>query len=399
MDPHDKRKPGGAVPRQNDADGKRKPVSIKDDDLLDDVEFDLLEETEEASNDFFSRDTAIPASPPEQLAAEAMRQVDAVEKSGARAKSKPAKPRGKPKLPPPPVRTKQLTPTTLEPPPEELDFDSFDDPIDVFGNHLPGAPPAEPKPRHPFADTEPKPRHPFAETEPKPRHPFAHSELPTAPPAAAKGMPAQAKRTSPAPERATRNAFLAETKRNRPIDPEMLARARLPGSSSSNGRALPPAMDSALDFIEELDPVLDSLSPMPSSKPPAPASSGTTRAGAKELEQCYALGDYNRALKIAEEILARSPDDLSARRYAQNCRDALTQMFAARIGPLDQVMSVVVSQEEVQWLSLDHRAGFLLSLVDGQSTVDEILDISGMTRLDALKIIHDLAEQQVVRLV
>ena len=62
-------------------------------------------------------------------------------------------------------------------------------------------------------------------------------------------------------------------------------------------------------------------------------------------------------------------------------------------------MSVVVSPEEVQWLSLDHRAGFLLSLVDGQSTVDEILDISGMTRLDALKIIHDLTEQQVVRLV
>ena len=61
-------------------------------------------------------------------------------------------------------------------------------------------------------------------------------------------------------------------------------------------------------------------------------------------------------------------------------------------------MSVSVSPEEVQWLSLDHRAGFLLSLVDGQSTVDEILDISGMTRLDALKIINDLAERQVVRL-
>jgi hypothetical protein len=73
-------------------------------------------------------------------------------------------------------------------------------------------------------------------------------------------------------------------------------------------------------------------------------------------------------------------------------------MFAARIGPLDQVISVVISPEEIQWLALDHRAGFLLSLVDGQSTVDEILDISGMTRLHALKIIFDLTERQVVRL-
>jgi hypothetical protein len=118
----------------------------------------------------------------------------------------------------------------------------------------------------------------------------------------------------------------------------------------------------------------------------------------RELEDCYAVGDYSRALQIAEQMLARSPDDLAARRYAQNCRDVLTQMFAARIGPLDQIISVMVSPEEVQWLALDHRAGFLLSLVDGQSTVDEILDISGMTRLDALKILHDLAEQQVVKL-
>jgi hypothetical protein len=36
--------------------------------------------------------------------------------------------------------------------------------------------------------------------------------------------------------------------------------------------------------------------------------------------------------------------------------------------------------------------------MDGQSTVDELLDISGMTRLDALRIIHDLTKQQVVRL-
>ena len=61
-------------------------------------------------------------------------------------------------------------------------------------------------------------------------------------------------------------------------------------------------------------------------------------------------------------------------------------------------MSVAVSPGELQWLALDHRAGFLLSLVDGMSTVDEILDISGMTRLDALRIILDLTERNVVRL-
>jgi len=227
------------------------------------------------------------------------------------------------------------------------------------------------------------------------------SQVPTAPPNGRRSMPGDAVRSSPAPDRAHRPAFLAETTRNRPIDPELLARATKDDPElevrSEPATARVEATSDALAFLDGLDPLLQSLSPRANLEPAAPPSS-TTRAGLKELEERYAVGDYTSALRIAEDMLARSPDDLSARRYVQNCRDVLTQMFAARIGPLDQVITVVVSPEEVQWLSLDHRAGFLLSLVDGQSTVDEILDISSMTRLDALKIIHDLAEQQVVRL-
>ena len=73
-------------------------------------------------------------------------------------------------------------------------------------------------------------------------------------------------------------------------------------------------------------------------------------------------------------------------------------MYAARLGDLAQLVSVGVPPNEIRWLSLDHRAGFLLSLVDGTSTVEEILDISGMTRLDALRIMFTLAQQNVVKL-
>jgi hypothetical protein len=40
----------------------------------------------------------------------------------------------------------------------------------------------------------------------------------------------------------------------------------------------------------------------------------------------------------------------------------------------------------------------LLSLIDGGITVDQILDISGMPRLDALRIMHQLLEQRVISL-
>jgi hypothetical protein len=432
MDLDEKTKPGGIGPKPNDPDGSRKKVSV-DDDSVGDVEFDLIDDPdgEDTQNDVFSRDTAIPASPPEHLAAEAMRKMDASERRRPQLNGK-----DKPRLPPPPPMQKEqpLAPVTIEPLSSDMEFDNFDAPIDVFGQRLPGTERQESVPGPRRKESVPGPRRkesvpggrsresvpgprrkesapggrrkesaPGARhKESPPRRDFGQSEMPTAPPAAAApwALLDKSRRSSPAPGRAQRPAFLAETSRNRPFDADLLARATLPGDSAARGRALPvsePHPDSALDFVDGLDPLLDSLSPMAGLKSPVPPSV-VPSGNAKDLQECYAVGDYSRALQIAEELLARSPDDLSARRHAQNCRDALTQMFTARIGPLDQVISVVVTPEEVQWLSLDHRAGFLLSLVDGQSTVDEILDISGMTRLDALKIIHDLVEQQVVRL-
>jgi hypothetical protein len=375
--------------RQQDIDGKRNAVTPEDD-LLADVEFDLIDESDpppEESEDVFARETAIPAAPPEQTAAEAMLQTE----------SNPARPPmdtvDDQAFTPPPARPRHLTPATLEPPAsEDLEFDSFDAPIDVFGHPLPGT-----------ANVKPN---------------FGQSEVPTAPPVGKKSprphpqpsplrAPVPDKLTQPANQRA-RPAFLAETARNRPPSPEILARAtpqnprgaRPPKSDPTfdiEPVSEPPLSDSALEFVQGLPPVAPSVKPVGGKERAAPPPV-SARAGVRELEECYAVGDYSRALQIAEQMLARSPDDLAARRYAQNCRDVLTQMFAARIGPLDQVITVVVSPQEIQWLSLDHRAGFLLSLVDGMSTVDEILDISGMTRLDALKILHDLTEQQVVKL-
>ena len=117
-----------------------------------------------------------------------------------------------------------------------------------------------------------------------------------------------------------------------------------------------------------------------------------------DMKDRYAMGDFSGALVIAEGILDSNPEDLEAPRYAQSCRDVLTQMYSARLGSLDQVVSIAVPSDEVRWLTLDHRAGFLLSLVDGGSTLDQILDISGMTRLDALRIMYQLLDQRVISL-
>ena len=143
------------------------------------------------------------------------------------------------------------------------------------------------------------------------------------------------------------------------------------------------------------DPVLElsfeELEPVAPFKEPEGGALG-------DMKDRYAMGDFSGALVIAEGILESNPEDLEAPRYAQSCRDVLTQMYSARLGSLDQVVSIAVPSDQIRWLTLDHRAGFLLSLVDGGSTVDQILDISGMTRLDALRIMYQLLDQRVISL-
>jgi hypothetical protein len=115
-----------------------------------------------------------------------------------------------------------------------------------------------------------------------------------------------------------------------------------------------------------------------------------------EMRERASLGDFTGALEMAELILAADPGNLDAAECAENCRSVLEHMYAARLGPSDGVPVVVVPQAQMQWLSIDHRAGFVLSLIDGSSTLEMIIDVSGMQRLDALRILHALVQQRIV---
>ncbi len=117
-----------------------------------------------------------------------------------------------------------------------------------------------------------------------------------------------------------------------------------------------------------------------------------------EMRERFSLGDYTGALEIAELMLAEDPGDEAAAECAESCRRVLEGMYAARLGSLDRVPSVLVQRAQLRWLSIDHRAGFVLSLIDGTSTLEMILDVCGMPRLDAIRILHELVAQKIVAL-
>ncbi|MFO0674212.1 MAG: hypothetical protein U0235_32120 [Polyangiaceae bacterium] len=126
-----------------------------------------------------------------------------------------------------------------------------------------------------------------------------------------------------------------------------------------------------------------------------PGPPGSSRA---DMSERMTMGDFSGALEIAERILADTPNDDEANRIARECRDTLGELYEGRLGSLDRVPFVVVAREELRFQSLDHRAGFLLSHIDGVSPLDTILDVSGMPRLDALRILVELVQKRIVSL-
>ncbi|MBI2894552.1 MAG: hypothetical protein HYY06_13450 [Deltaproteobacteria bacterium] len=117
----------------------------------------------------------------------------------------------------------------------------------------------------------------------------------------------------------------------------------------------------------------------------------------RDMRARFEVGDFTGALEAAEWLLRDRPGHEEAVRYAASCRDVLLQMYVARIGALDRIPSVAVSPSDLPGLGLDHRAGFILSCVDGVSSFSDILDVSGMPELESYRILCDLLLANVIR--
>ncbi|MGB3051182.1 MAG: hypothetical protein WBB42_09295 [Polyangiales bacterium] len=145
----------------------------------------------------------------------------------------------------------------------------------------------------------------------------------------------------------------------------------------------------------------DRRSLAPTAPPPAWPEAGEADESSPdlihaEIADYYALGDYARSLSAAELLLGLNPEDENARQYAVNSRACLEIRYISRIGSLDYVFNLAVPAAKVKWLGLDPQAAFLLSLVDGQTTVAEVLEICQMGRLEALRVFTELLDAKAI---
>jgi hypothetical protein len=116
------------------------------------------------------------------------------------------------------------------------------------------------------------------------------------------------------------------------------------------------------------------------------------------VEERFSVGDYSGALVLAEGLLEEHPGHPQILRYVESCGDMLRQMYLSRLGHGSDIPRVAVAPAELRWLTLDHRAGFLLSCIDGTCSIDEVLDVATMPHLEALRTLYELVQEGVVEI-
>jgi hypothetical protein len=131
---------------------------------------------------------------------------------------------------------------------------------------------------------------------------------------------------------------------------------------------------------------------------PRPAPPPTPVDPFDDVRELFDAGDFRSALVMAEALLEVEPDHAQAKACLATCRETLTKKYLGRLGGLAKILRVAMPQDEIRWLSLDHKAGFLLSCIDGTSSIEEVLDVACMQQFEAIRILHDFRELGVIEI-
>jgi len=116
------------------------------------------------------------------------------------------------------------------------------------------------------------------------------------------------------------------------------------------------------------------------------------------MQEAFDRGDFGRALRLAEALLAVQPGHPEAVCFLAAARAILDQQVKTARADFSCVPVIVASRDAVNTLARDPRMGFLLKLMDGVSTLGEIVELCGAHEDEVTDTLAGLVQSGVVRL-
>jgi hypothetical protein len=107
-------------------------------------------------------------------------------------------------------------------------------------------------------------------------------------------------------------------------------------------------------------------------------------------------GEAQESLEMFESLARENPGRLETQGYLELVRSHLYQLYREQLRDASAVLKVKITPQEMMRFNLPANAGFVLSMIDGKTSVNEILALSGMDPFDAVRVVHKLLEAGIV---
>ena len=107
-------------------------------------------------------------------------------------------------------------------------------------------------------------------------------------------------------------------------------------------------------------------------------------------------GDWAAAFEALSTYTLETPYDLDAQVRLELVRSHLHAEHRRRVGDGSGVPKVKMGPEDVLRFNLPANAGFVLSMIDGHTTVSDLVALTGMDPFDALDVFTRLVDAGIV---
>ena len=116
-------------------------------------------------------------------------------------------------------------------------------------------------------------------------------------------------------------------------------------------------------------------------------SDGRASVGAllEDAHEALRSEDLESALDLFQVASQLDPDRFEIEGYVDLVRSQLLKRYRERIGDLQVVPRLLVAGGEVRRFNLAPDAGFMLSLVDGSTSFEQLVSLSGMAAFETFR--------------
>lgn len=114
--------------------------------------------------------------------------------------------------------------------------------------------------------------------------------------------------------------------------------------------------------------------------------------------ELFRKGEASESLVLLETLARENPRRMEIQGYFELVRSHLYSHYRKRMADGAGMPKVRIPSSQILKFNLPANAGFLLAMVDGSTSVNEIVSISGMDPFEAMRMINSLLDAGIVEM-